>query len=274
MKFTVPCRSLRRAVNAVLPHTAPPKSDDVMLQYLQLQVEGSDLLVSSTDRHRAAVASVPIDDHIDGEAGRVHLHAPDAQQLVRMFPAPNKDQGDGQLLLEVVGDYLRVQDVGGLWPGKSARWPAQEREDFPDAEGFVGARFRVSQSAVGSTAATPLYLGRDDLTAMGASARALDLPGLIRRVDAAQPGVLVTIGDDFALTIPAMRAGETSHADLTAGWMHLLPDGPRYWPDDEPGEPAGESTVSDVFRDVEVSTEDGATVVQLSARPPKNRQED
>lgn len=136
IEATVDTVALRVGLKSVLPHVSRAK-ERAELANVRCTLGAEHLMISASDGiTTAATVMLPVVEHgPDGEIGSWDLAPSDAKDLLTVFKGSRRDDdtdGTSAVRFRLDGDTCQVQDVGGLWDGKTLTLASHDVADFPD----------------------------------------------------------------------------------------------------------------------------------------------
>lgn len=244
VKATVKVRTVdvRSGLRAVYPHRNKVKTGDASAENrIRLVFSASWLFIlASNNGNTAAVAKCRIIEDTRGALGVlepddgpmiVDLHPTEAPLLLQTFKAGQKESDIDQVLafdidLDPAERMLDVTDVGGLFEGRSVRFPLEDpAESFPNVLARVG---EAAAAAAGDRAGNRKLVQDGAIIALFATAsKAYGQPVQIEPVGVGnERGFLVACGPDFMAVVSSQHDddGQSKRRDADRlAWLELLP---------------------------------------------------
>lgn len=87
MNVTLPCKSLKAALQSVLPHASTDKLHPPILRSVHMHVHAGNVLCEATDRHTLGMCRVPLGEDVttDDESFAVNLPLDDVKALIKFL---------------------------------------------------------------------------------------------------------------------------------------------------------------------------------------------
>lgn len=135
---TVNTVDMRQALAAVVAHASADKDSDRLVR-VRLEVTGQNVVLTATQGFTYGLAIVSVLDNSDGELGSWDMSPVACKDVLAMFKVPTDLVDDAALRFRTDSEHIEVQDVGGLFPGKTITLPRMpDHDQFPDVAGIVG----------------------------------------------------------------------------------------------------------------------------------------
>lgn len=221
MKVFVEIADLKAALKAVAPHADPDK-DMYMLHRVNFVATRENLFVSATNRYSVGCALVSVwDSELTGSVAddQFDLTPAAVKEVALLFSeGKDKDDGAGDLQIEVSETELTFTDVSGLFPGKSFTTPRTHV-----GEPFVNLP-RLLASTIDAGRALPTRLATNGrlIKLFAAAAQAYGMPLVIEPSGRGNGTLLVSCGESFMGALTPLKADDGSEIGMdTQEWKAL-----------------------------------------------------